>query len=190
MGHAIDEKILVQQVLSGDRKAFEQLVKQYQALVLHIVNGMIGNRTDREDICQEIFIKIYQSLPGFEFRSRLSTWIGTITWNTCVHFLRKKRDMLPGDLFTEEEMTLKNSSADLQPSPEDLMIKKQEARYLTEAIEQLPGLQQTVLLLFHHDGLSIEEIAQIQGFPVNTVKSHLFRARKNLKAILIKISTS
>jgi RNA polymerase sigma-70 factor (ECF subfamily) len=186
MGNAQDEKKLVQQVLSGDRKAFERLVRQYEALVLHIVNPMIGNLADREDLCQEVFIKVYQCLNGFEFRSRLSTWIGTIAWNACVNFLQKKRDVPVGDLFAADE-TL---SADSPPTPEDLLIKKQEAKHLTAAIEQLPAVQKTVLLLFHHDDLSLDEIAQILSIPVNTVKSHLFRARKNLKAILTNISAS
>lgn len=186
MGNALDEKILVQQVLSGDRKAFERLVRQYERLVLHIVNPMIGNTADREDLCQEIFIKVYQRLHGFEFRSRLSTWIGTIAWNACVNFLQKKRPLTVGDLFAADE-TL---SPDSPPTPEDLLIKKQEAKHLTAAIEQLPVAQKTVLLLFHHDDLGLEEIAQILGIPVNTVKSHLFRARKNLKAILTKIEAT
>lgn len=186
MGNVQDEKMLVQQVLSGNRKAFERLVRQYEALVLHIVNPMIGNTADREDLCQEVFIKVYQRLPGFEFRSRLSTWIGTVAWNACVNFLQKKRPLAVGDLFAADE----TPSTDSPPTPEDLLIKKQEAKHLTAAIEQLPVVQKTVLLLFHHDDLSLEEIAQILGIPVNTVKSHLFRARKNLKAILTKISTS
>lgn len=186
MDNVQDEKILVQQVLSGDRKAFERLVRQYEALVLHIVNPMIGNLADREDLCQEIFIKVYQHLNGLEFRSRLSTWIGTIAWNACVNFLQKKRNVAVADLFATDE----TPSSGSPPTPEDLLIKKQEAKFLTSAIEQLPVVQKTVLLLFHHDDLSLEEIAQILGIPVNTVKSHLFRARKNLKTILTKISAS
>lgn len=190
MDNVQDEKIHVQQVLSGDRKAFERLVRQYEALVLHIVNPMIGNLADREDLCQEIFIKVYHHLNGFEFRSRLSTWIGTIACNACINFLQKKRNVPVGDLFRGSETVLENLSNDLPPNPEDLLIKKQEASFLTTAIEQLPGVQKTVLLLFHHDDLSLEEIAQILGIPVNTVKSHLFRARKSLKSILSRISTS
>ena len=190
MGNVRDEKILVHLVLSGDRRAFERLVKQYEALVLHIVNPMIANPADRADLCQEIFIKVYQRLHGFEFRSRLSTWIGTIAFNACVNFLQKKRDVPAGDLFGEGETALENLPTGSPPNPEDLLIKKEEAKHLTTAIEQLPVVQKTVLLLFHHDDLSLEEIAQILGIPVNTVKSHLFRARKNLKAILTKISTS
>lgn len=190
MGNAQEEKILVQQVLSGDRKAFERLVRNYEALVLHIVNPLVGNHPDREDLCQEIFIKVYQRLQGFEFRSRLSTWIGTIAFNACVNFLQKKRNVPVGDLFGADETALENLSADSPPTPEDMLIKKQEAKHLTAAIGQLPAAQKTALLLFHHDDMSLDEIAQILGVPVNTVKSHLYRARKNLKTILTNIEAT
>lgn len=135
MGNVRDEKILVHLVLSGDRRAFERLVKQYEALVLHIVNPMIANPADRADLCQEIFIKVYQRLHGFEFRSRLSTWIGTIAFNACVNFLQKKRDVPAGDLFGEGETALENLPTGSPPNPEDLLIKKEEAKHLTTAIE-------------------------------------------------------
>jgi RNA polymerase sigma factor (sigma-70 family) len=182
-----DENMLVQQVLSGNRKAFELLVQRYEKLVLHIVTPLVGINADREDLCQDIFIKVYKSLNTFQFRSRLSTWIGNIAYNTCVNFIQKKRHNLLADVFTGDLATgIENgafdvSAAGVAADPEEIFIKKQEIKYLAQAIEQLPVLQKTILLLFHQDGLSLQEISNIFELPVNTVKSHLFRARKSLK---------
>jgi RNA polymerase sigma-70 factor (ECF subfamily) len=99
---SINEPLLVKQVLSGNRKAFEGLVRQYEGLVLHIVTPLIGVNEDREDICQDIFTNVYEKLVTFQFKSKLSTWIGNIAYNTSINFLKKKKHILLNDLFPEK----------------------------------------------------------------------------------------
>ncbi|WP_198175046.1 RNA polymerase sigma factor [Spirosoma arboris] len=186
----VDEQWLIEQVLSGDRKAFEGLICQYEGLVLHIVSPLVGINADREDVCQDIFMKVYEHLGTFQFRSKLSTWIGNIAYHTSLNFLQKKRNILLADLFPDNPETdstnesVGNKWEDEALNPEQIIIKEQELTYLAEAIDQLPVLQKTVLLLFHQDELSLEEISQILDVPVNTIKSYLFRARKALKKTL------
>lgn len=186
-----DEKFFVRQVLSGNRNAFEQLVRQYEGLVLHIVTPLIGVSADREDICQDVFIKVYEKLNTFQFKSKLSTWIGNIAYNTSMNFLQKKKNILVGDLFPKsnelnETIFFEQISNGATISPEDILITKDDVDVLVAAIDKLPSLQKAVLLLFHQDDLSLDEIGNIMEMPVNTVKSHLFRARKSLKEILTK----
>ena len=76
MQEEFNERLIVKEVLSGNRKAFVELIKQYEALVLHIVTPIIGIHADREDICQDVFIKVYEKLGTFRFKSKLGTWIG------------------------------------------------------------------------------------------------------------------
>lgn len=180
-----DEKYVVGKVLSGDKQAFIALIRQYEKLVLHIVSPLVGISEDREDICQEVFLKVYQNLNSFEFKSALGTWIGRIAYNTSINFLQKNRNVLLSDLISgaDEAEFLESIEGDAE-NPEELVIKKDDASRLRQAIDKLPEIQKTVLLLFYRDELSLEEINQITEMPVNTLKSHLFRARKSLKESL------
>jgi RNA polymerase sigma-70 factor (ECF subfamily) len=185
-----DEKALVAKVLLKDRAAVEQLIRQYEGLVIHIVVPLIKNPEDREDICQDDFLKVYEKLHTFQFRSKLSTWIGNIAFNTAINFLKKKRNKLLEDVFKSYN---ENDSAayeiyisrDETQNPENLLIQKEEMKRLKTAVARLSGIQRTILLLFHQDELSLEEISLIVEMPVNTVKSHLFRARTGLKEMLL-----
>jgi len=174
------EQYLVQQVLSGNRQACEQLVKQYEFLVLHIVTPLIGVNEDREDICQDIFLKVFDKLHGFGFRSKLSTWIGNIAYNTSINFLQKKRNIPLADLNKNEGDDWERGAVTTD-DPQQIIIEKEKLSFLQQAIDELSPVQRTVILLFHFHDLDLEEISVITGNPVNTVKSHLFRARQNLK---------
>jgi RNA polymerase sigma-70 factor (ECF subfamily) len=184
----LNEQELVRSVLLKERAAFESLIRQYEGLVIHIVASLIRNENDREDICQDVFLKVYEKLWTFQFRSKLSTWIGNIAYNTSINFLQKKKDFLLDDIFRSEIDDglddLMNKSETL--TPEKLMIKKEESKLLKAAVDKLSGIQKTLLLLFHQDEISLEEISTIVEIPVNTVKSHLFRARFHLKEMLIQ----
>ena len=188
----IDERELVSKVIAGNRKAFEQLVHQYENLVLHIVTPLIGVNADREDICQDVFIKVYEKLNQFEFKSSLATWIGRIAYNTSLSFLQKKRNVLIADLVSKSESdpegnteSVQHEWKDAEPDPEQVLVRREEIHLVRKAIDLLPGLQKTILLLFHQDEMSLEEIQQVMDIPVNTIKSHLFRARKSLKQMLM-----
>ena len=181
-----EERWLVEQVLSGNRKAIGQLVTQYERLVLHIVTPLIGINEDREDLCQDIFLKVFEKLHTFEFRSKLSTWIGNIAYNSSINFITKKRNILFSELAIDHEDDVSPATTMINEDPGQLMVAKEQLSFLQQAIDQLPPMQRTIILLFHYHDLSLDEISDITGDPVNTVKSHLFRARKKLKE---KLST-
>ena len=88
---AFEEKQIVADILAGDQQAFRNLIEQYQKLVSHIVFRMISHQVDREELCQEIFIKVYRNLASFKFQSKLSTWVGRIAYHACINFLKKNR---------------------------------------------------------------------------------------------------
>ena len=97
-----DNERLVRQILDGNELAFERLIRNFQRLVSHIVFRMIDNVSDREDICQDVFVKVYKNLKGFRFDSKLSTWIARIAYNRCINFLEKKKVVLYDDLTDDE----------------------------------------------------------------------------------------
>jgi RNA polymerase sigma-70 factor (ECF subfamily) len=183
-----DDNDMVTAVQQGDETAFCQLINQNQGLVLSIVFKMVTRNEDREDLCQDIFLKVYEKLPLFGFRSKLSTWIGAIAFNTCINFLKKSKPLLLQDLLGPEEGEEEGRNEirvetirDQGRTPGEKMEDKDRSLLLLESIERLTVIQKTVLQLFHGKELTLHEIAEITDLPINTVKSHLIRARKHLK---------
>lgn len=174
------EEEIIPKILKGDLKAFDRLVKQYEKLVFHVVYRLASEREDVEDICQEVFIKVYKSLGGFAFQSKLSTWIARIAYLTSINYLKKYR-----------KVTNKNYCINIDnyyftnENPEQLLNKKDISSYVNMLIKQMPEQYKTVLTLYHLNEFSYQEIEEIMGIPEGTVKSHLFRARKLLKEKLV-----
>ena len=153
---------------------------------------MIGNNEDRRDIAQEVYMKAFNQLRNFRFQAKLSTWIGQITYNTCLNFLEKNRIVLINsdkDETNEEvldSLTQSNGGPDLLNETESTVLKNEIARILIKVIEELPPLFKTLITLYHTEGLSYDEIGQITDLPEGTVKNYLFRARKSLKEKLLR----
>lgn len=171
-----NEKEIISRILKGDFRAFELLVKQYEKLVFFVVNRLVYRLQDKEDICQEVFIKIHQSLSKFQFQSKLSTWIARIAYLTAVDHVKKSKTARQADY--PENIDNYHFTND---SPEVELVKKDTAAYVNLLIAQMPIQYRTVLTLYHLNEFTCPEIEQITGIPEGTVKSHLFRARKLLK---------
>jgi RNA polymerase sigma-70 factor (ECF subfamily) len=169
----------VEQILAGDPNAFKRLVKDHERLVGQVVFRMISNVTDREDICQDIFVKVYQNLKGFRFNSKLSTWIARIAFTTCLNYLDKKKVPLYEDCAPEGR-TIDDCYGEAT-SPEQWAGGRQASVKVCEEIDQLPVIYGTILSLFHLQDMSYSEISSVLAMPDGTVKSYLFRARKMLK---------
>lgn len=183
---------LVAQVLGGNTASFGQIVQRTEGLVTQLVFKMIRHPADRPDVAQEVYLKVFKNLAGFKFQAKLSTWVGQIAYNTCLHYLEKKKLVLV-DL---SEPKLDDSSAEGRSppvslvagsgyDPETALFDQDLATILSTAVEQLPPLYRTLIALYHQQELSYEEIAQITSLPDGTVKNYLFRARKLLKQQLL-----
>ena len=174
-----ESKLLVAEVLNGNSAAFKILIERYQKLVSHVVFRMVANRSDREDICQEVFIKVYQNLAGFHFKSKLSTWIAQIAYNACINHLEKKRVPLLDDLHDEanafEQYPGHAATPDHYAETQDIATR------VRSEIDKLPVHFRAVVTMYHLDEMSYEQIAEAIGMPLGTVKSYLFRGRKFLK---------
>jgi RNA polymerase sigma-70 factor (ECF subfamily) len=166
---------LINQVLNGNMNAFTFLVNRYQKLVVHITGRLIQRQEELEDVCQEVFLKVYQNLGKYRNECKLSTWIATIAYNTSINYLRKFKKGIEVD--PDDSAALRNlaeyKSADYE--------KDDLHRYIREQIELLPVNYRTVLTLFHLEEFSYQEIEQITGMPEGTIKSYLFRAKALLK---------
>lgn len=176
------EKKIIKKILKGDHQSFEIIIENYKKLVYHIVFRMIYNDADREDICQDIFIKVYQNLSTFQFRSKFSTWISRIAYNTCLNHLAKRSPELMGDIIKSETNWDDMLKSDISPLK---IVEKRDLKYrLEKEIARLPVRFRTLLSLYHLDGFTYQEIGDVMDLPEGTIKSYLFRARKYLKSLL------
>ncbi len=172
-----NDKSLIERILAGDTDAFEGIIYDYGRLVNHIVYRMIPNISDREDICQDILIKVYQNLSSFRSDSKLSTWIGRIATNRCLDHLGKKSLPLADEAFDKAT----ESAVDIQKTPDDKTEMAEISDLLKNEIDKLPTVYKTIITLYHLDENNYAEIGKILKMPAGTVKSYLFRARKMLR---------
>jgi len=177
----LSDQDLITKICRGDTRRFGELIDRYEKLVMHIVLRMTGNQQVAEDLSQEIFIKVYDSLHGFRFESKLSTWIGRIAYNSCINYLRKEKPMLLEDLPDGVEIKWMVST----DRPDEFAEHQDQKQHINLLIAKLPAVYRAILTMFHLQEMSYKEIAGVVDMPEGTVKSYLFRARKLLKEQLV-----
>ena len=182
------EKALVQKAKTGDRDAFAALVSAYEGKIYNLALRYLGNREDAMDASQEVFLRVFRFLPGFQEESGFSTWIYRIGVNVCKDMLAKraKRGELSLELPDEEEDYRTAEVADSRYDPEAIVEQADLRESLAEAIGQLPQQQREMIVLRDIQGLSYEEIGQVLSLEAGTVKSRLSRARENLRKKLLQ----
>ena len=178
---SIDEKDIIERVKNGDENAFTWIVRNYQNRVANLVYKIIGDRAVVEDITQEVFIKIFESIKNYKFESALYTWIYRITVNICIDEIRRrKRNKVFGFDVVE-----RNSGLEPADSPVERIVENRELReILKRAMMRLPADFRVVIALREFEDLSYEEISNILGIRIGTVKSRIFRARQLLAKYL------
>jgi len=191
-GTNLTDSQMVDRVLSGDTNAFGSIIKNTERMVAQIVFKMIPNPEDRKDMAQDIYLKAFKKLRSFKFESKLSTWIAQIGYNTCLDYLRKKKMILTGNIYEENEggyampdMVNNKFSGTSEMETDNFMLQKDLSVILKTEIDKLSPDYKMMITLYHNEELSYEEIGQITGMPSGTVKSYLFRARKTLKDSLL-----
>ena len=172
---SMNDSELISQILNGNMNAFRFLVNRYQKLVVHITGRLIQRQDELEDVCQEVFLKVYQNLGKYRNECKLSTWIATIAYNTSINYLRKFKK---GDEVNPDDSAAMRNLTDYRSENYE---QTDLHRYIREQIELLPVQYRTVLTLFHLEEFSYQEIEQITGMPEGTIKSYLFRAKALLK---------
>ncbi|MGC3944126.1 MAG: sigma-70 family RNA polymerase sigma factor [Chryseolinea sp.] len=172
----VDDRDLVRRIQDGDMHAFRFLIRQHERLVLHMVARVIGNESEREELCQDVFLKVYNSLGSFSFQSKLSTWIATIAYRHALNHLRRRK-MLMMELPSDESTAVFIEAE----TPEKTVSEMDLNDHVRKLIERLPMQYRTIVNLYHLEEMSYAEIGAIMELPEGTVKSYLFRARALLK---------
>ena len=176
------EEKWIEAIRNGKTEAFANIMQSYEGLVCHIVYRLIRREADREDVCQDIFIRVFKGLSAFRFESKLSTWIGRIAYRTCLNRLEKKQPLLYEDLPAADSATERADGEDLMHRIE----RRDLLRHLEAQVDRLPPIYQTLLTLYHVDGFKISEISHIVSLPEGTVKNYLHRARTLVRERLSK----
>ncbi len=177
---------LLAQAQGGDVAAFERLISLYQGKIYGFARAFTSDKEQASDVTQEALIKIYRSLGGFRYQSSLLTWIFRIVKNVFLDHYKSRRTK-ERKLEQPLEVTGEPASvATSDPGPEAQLLQSEERQALWTALQEVPEVFRTVLVLADMQGLSYEEVAAIVGAPVGTVKSRLNRGREALRVVLTR----
>ncbi len=173
------DQVLVERVQRGDKNAFNLLVKKYQHKVANLVSRYVKNQSDVADVVQEAFIKAYRALPNFRGESAFYTWLYRIAVNSAKNHLVATGRKPPSSDVEIDDAEIYDSGDALreQASPEKLLLTEEIKKIVFSTMEQLPEDLRVAINLRELEGLSYEEIAEVMGCPVGTVRSRIFRAR-------------
>lgn len=179
MEPARDDTDLVQATLAGDQDAFRRLVERYQDRLFALARNYTRSAVEVEDIVQDAFLKAFRRLDTFNHESSFYTWLYRITLNTALDFL-KRRGRSPVQAVEDPELGA-------PPSPQEgfaphARLEREEIATITRAaLEELPEIFRTVIVMREFEGLAYQEIADVLGISIGTVESRLFRARARFK---------
>lgn len=180
----MDDLTLVNQVRNGNTHAFRFLVDKHRNLVWHMVLRMVNRKEDAEDICQDVFMRVFKDIGKFRGEAKLSTWIGSITYHICIDHVRKvNREVITAVENFNSSML---AHVDLPP-----MIGQHDREALKSLVHRIIGAMpvqyRTVVTLFHLEGLPYREISEITGMPEGTIKSYLNRGRQIIHNKMVEL---
>jgi RNA polymerase sigma-70 factor (ECF subfamily) len=185
----MDESNLIQGIQQGDRKAFQQLVKTYQRMVVNTCFGIVHNTADAEDLAQDVFLEIFRSAGNFRGDSKISTWLYRISTNRSLNFVRNKKRK---GFFQSLEETFtggRNRNSEISENhndqPDRNITDQQRSELLHRAIDRLPEKQRLAFTLNKYEELPYQQIAEIMEVSLASVESLIHRAKKNLQEQLL-----
>ncbi|GHV81578.1 RNA polymerase subunit sigma-24 [Spirochaetia bacterium] len=167
-----DDQMTVARVVAGHKDQFRLLVRRHERAVYGMGISFFRNAEDAADFTQEVFLKAFRNLAYFEGRSRFSTWLYKIAYNTAVNSVTRKREYRS---LAEEDQVIDGDT------PERSLLRAAAKEAVLDALTELPDRYRICVDLFFFYDRSYQEIEEVTGFPVNTIKSHVFRAKKLLR---------
>ena len=186
----VTDQILVERVQAGDKSAFDLLVKRYQHKIIGLIGRYVQDQSEALDVAQETFIKAYKALDSFRGDSAFYTWLYRIATNTAKNYLVTRNRRPPGTDIDIDDVLQAESESELRDieTPENNLYRDELFGVMASALEALPEELRVALTLRELEGMSYEDIAEVMGCPIGTVRSRIFRARdaidKELKPLL------
>src|SRR6056300_447606 len=174
---AENDQLLVDRARLGDRHAFDLLVLKYQSRLLSLVNRLVSNQSDALDVLQDTFVKAYRSLHTFRGESAFYTWLYRIAINTAKNYLVARSKRPPDRDLDFQDLESDTELRDLE-TPENSLHRDEMFEVMTRTLEQLPEELRVALTLRELEGMSYDEISEVMGCPIGTVRSRIHRARE------------
>jgi RNA polymerase sigma-70 factor (ECF subfamily) len=176
---------LVARSRTGDMDSFNQLILRWERPIYALAYRVIGQEEDARDVAQETFLRAFRALPGFKGQAKFSSWIYRIALNLCRDWIRRKKRTPVSQL--PEDVDLSELAAEQGPteSVEELVARRELSEVVEEVMKLLPEEQRTAVILKEYHGMTFQEIADLQGCPLSTVKTRLYQGlsvlRKHLR---------
>jgi RNA polymerase sigma-70 factor (ECF subfamily) len=162
--------------------SFEQIVRDHQTMVFSTLMRLTGSREHIDDLAQEVFLRLYRALPAFRGEALLSTYLYRIVANVAQdEWKRRRRDDRPLVSFSDEEADWEDRLPHPSPDAEQQFAERQFQYSVEQQLQQLSPVERTVLVLYHQEERSYEQIAHSLQLPIGTVRTHLHRGRKKLR---------
>jgi RNA polymerase sigma-70 factor, ECF subfamily len=180
----LSDETLVAQHLQGDAQAFAELVTRYTAPIFNLAFRLTGDRAEAENVTQEAFLRAYSALPRSRTDLAFKPWLFQIAVNLCRDLARKKRPAAFAELAQEDGIAPEEAIEDQAPLLLETVAERELEQALARAVAGLPEAYRAVVTLRYTEGLSYEDMAAALGLPVNTVRTHLFRAKAMLRQML------
>lgn len=182
----VDEAELVRRVEAGRASAFEELVRRHQRSVERLAARMLPDARDREEVCQDVFLKVFRKIDQFRGDSSLATWINSIAYRTCLNRLEGREEPVPGSqLGTVDGRAWFPDAVEAEgDSPAERAERNHERRAVRRAVRELRPQYRAAVAMYHLEGMTVAEVSEAMDLAEGTVKSHLYRARKELREAL------
>ncbi len=181
----LTDREIIERVIGGDRRAFAGLVDRHKDKAMTLALRMLKDREEAEEAIQDAFLRAFNGLSRFEWKSSFATWFYRIVYNVCSTILSRRGTDLTISLQDEEEQSA-SDLRDSNPNPEASFVSAEMARIIRQEIDELPASYSSVVTLFFLQELSYAEIVEVTGMPLGTVKARLFRARTMLKKAIMR----
>ena len=175
--HKLTDQMLVERVQAGDKHAFDLLVKRYQHKIIGLVGRYVNDHSEALDVSQEAFIKAYKALNNFRGESAFYTWLYRIAINTAKNYLLARSKRPPDNDLDYQDLEADPELRDLE-TPENNMHRDEMFAVMNRVLEQLPEELRVALTLRELEGMSYDEISDVMGCPIGTVRSRIHRARE------------
>jgi RNA polymerase sigma-70 factor (ECF subfamily) len=187
---ASTDEELVEKSIGGDLESFNQLVKRWERPIYALAYRVLGREEDARDVVQEAFLRAFRALPGFKGQAKFSSWLYRITLNLCRDWIRR-RNRTP-ELQAPEGVDVIELAAEQGPteSVEDVVNRKDLSRRVARAMDVLSEDQRTAIILKEYEGLTFQEISDLLGVPLSTVKTRLYQGLTVLRRELEKESST
>ena len=172
---------LVARAQGGDIDSFNQLIVRWERPIYALAYRVIGKEEDARDVCQDAFLRAYRALPGFKGQAKFSSWLYRIALNLCRDWIRRQRRAPVVQLPEDAEVTELAAATGPVESIEDLVARRELSAIVEEAMSELSEEQRTAIILKEYHGMTFQEIADMQGCPLSTVKTRLYQGLSLLR---------